>query len=64
VRELHGQGAFNLGYTPTILASATATRPLRGPSGVVSSEALQAGSLAAIADLFGIVMPEVVAIPD
>jgi nicotinamidase-related amidase len=58
------RGAFNLGYTPTVVAGATATRPLPGPSGVVSSAALQAGSLAAIADLFGIVVPDVAAIPD
>jgi nicotinamidase-related amidase len=58
------RGAFNLGYRPAVVAGATATRPLPGPSGVVSSEALQAGSLAAIADLFGIVVPDVAAIPD
>ena len=58
------RGAFNLGYTPTVVAGATATRPLPGLSGVVSSAALQAGSLAAIADLFGIVVPDVAAIPD
>jgi nicotinamidase-related amidase len=58
------RGAFNLGYRPAVVAGATATRPLPGPSGVVSSEALQAGSLAAIADLFGIVVPNVAAIPE
>ena len=58
------RGAFNLGYAPTIVASATATRALPGPTGVVSSAALQAASLAAIGDLFGIVVPDVAAIPD
>jgi len=58
------RGAFNLGYAPTVVASATATRALPGPMGVVSSEALQAASLAAISDLFGIVVPDVAAIPD
>ena len=58
------RGAFNLGYSPTVVASATATRALPGPSGVVSSAALQAASLAAIGDLFGIVVPDVGAIPD
>jgi nicotinamidase-related amidase len=58
------RGAFNLGYSPTVVASATATRALPGPTGVVSSEALQAASLAAIGDLFGIVVPDVAAIPD
>jgi nicotinamidase-related amidase len=58
------RGAFNLGYAPTVVASATATRALPGPAGVVSAEALQAASLAAISDLFGIVAPDVAAIPD
>jgi nicotinamidase-related amidase len=58
------RGAFNLGYAPTVVASATATRALPGPTGVVPSDALQAASLAAISDLFGIVVPDVAAIPD
>ena len=58
------RGAFNLGYAPTVVAGATATRALPGPSGVVSSDALQAASLAAISDLFGIVVPDAAAIPD
>jgi nicotinamidase-related amidase len=58
------RGAFNLGYAPTVVAAATATRALPGPTGVVTSEALQAASLAAISDLFGIVVPDAAAIPD
>jgi nicotinamidase-related amidase len=58
------RGAFNLGYAPTVVASATATRALPGPTGVVPSDALQAASLAAISDLFGIVVPDVAGIPD
>jgi nicotinamidase-related amidase len=58
------RGAFNLGYSPTVVAGATATRALPGPTGVVSSDALQAASLAAIADLFAIVVPDTTAIPD
>ena len=58
------RGAFNLGYAPTVVAGATATRALPGPTGVVPSEALQAASLAAIADLFGIVVPDAGSIPD
>lgn len=58
------RGAFNLGYAPTVVASATATRALPSPTGIVPSEALQTASLAAIADLFGIVVPDVAAIPD
>jgi nicotinamidase-related amidase len=58
------RGAFNLGYAPTVVGGATATRALPGPTGPVSSAALQAASLASIADLFGIVVPDVAAIPD
>src|ERR1700761_9131747 len=43
------RGAFNLGYHPTVVASATATRPLPGPDGTpVPAAALPAASLAAI----------------
>ncbi|MFJ8663664.1 isochorismatase family protein [Streptomyces sp. NPDC093795] len=50
------QGAFNLGYRPTVVAEATATRPLEAPDGtVLPSAALQAASLTTVADLFGTV---------
>jgi nicotinamidase-related amidase len=55
--------AFNLGYAPTIVASATATRSLPGLSGEVSAYALQAASLAGVADLFAIVVPDVGDVP-
>jgi nicotinamidase-related amidase len=58
------RAAFNLGYAPTVVASTTATRALPGPAGIVPAPALQAASLASIADLFGIVVPDVAAIPD
>ena len=58
------RGAFNLGYAPTVVASATATRALPSTPDTVSSAALQAASLAAIGDLFGIIVPDVAAIPD
>lgn len=58
------RGAFSLGYAPTVVAAATATRDLPGPTGTVSAAALQAASLAAIADVFGIVVPDTAAIPD
>ncbi|MFI6402293.1 isochorismatase family protein [Streptomyces sp. NPDC050548] len=49
--------AFNLGYRPTIVASATATRELVAPDGTtVPAETLQAASLAGIADLFALVV--------
>jgi nicotinamidase-related amidase len=58
------RGAFNLGYAPTVVAAATATRALPGPSGDVPAATLQAASLAGIGDLFGVVVPTADAIPD
>lgn len=52
------QGAFNLGYRPSVVAEATATRPLAAPDGtgtVVASDALQVASLTTVSDLFGTV---------
>ncbi|WP_329578242.1 isochorismatase family protein [Kitasatospora sp. NBC_01250] len=50
------QGAFTLGYRPTVVAEATATRPLAGPDGTVLPAAtLQAAALTTIGDLFGTV---------
>ena len=58
------RGAFSLGYAPTVVAGATATRSLPGTDGrVVEAPALQAASLASIADLFGVVVPDVESIP-
>ena len=59
------RGAFSLGHRPTVVAEATATRALPGIDGMtVPAAALQASSLAAIADLFGIVVPTAASIPD
>jgi nicotinamidase-related amidase len=59
------RGAFSLGYAPTVVAGATATRNLPGTDGgVVHAAALQAASLASIADLFGVVVADVQAVPD
>ena len=59
------RGAFNLGYSPTVVASATATRALPGlGDSSVSAEAMQAASLAALADLFAVVVPGAADIPD
>ncbi len=59
------RGAFSLGHAPTVVAGATATRALPGVDGTpVSAAALQATSLAAVADLFGVVVPTVAGIPD
>ena len=59
------RGAFNLGYAPTVVAAATATRALPGlGDATVSAEAMQAASLAAMADLFAVVVPGANDIPD
>jgi nicotinamidase-related amidase len=59
------RGAFNLGFAPTVVAAATATRPLPGPDGTeVPAAAMQSASLAAIADLFAVVVPDARSIPD
>ncbi len=58
------RGAFNLGYAPTVVAAATATRALPGVTGEpVSAEVMQTASLAAMADLFAVVVPGASAIP-
>ena len=59
------RGAFNLGYSPTVVAAATATRALPGLNdATVPAAAVQTASLAAIADLFGVVVADSAAIPD
>ncbi|TLG15562.1 cysteine hydrolase [Nocardia cyriacigeorgica] len=59
------EGAFNLGYRPTVVAEASATRALTGPDGtVVSAATLHAAALTTVTDLFGIVVPTVDALPD
>ncbi|MFI0352613.1 isochorismatase family protein [Actinomadura sp. 9N407] len=58
------QGAFNLGYRPTVVAEATATRSLATPDGtVLPAAALQAAALTSITDLFGVVVPTVDTLP-
>ncbi|MGK5543183.1 isochorismatase family protein [Streptomyces sp. URMC 127] len=58
------QGAFNLGYRPTVVAETTATRALTTPDGTVLPTAtLQAAALTTITDLFGMVVPTVDALP-
>lgn len=59
------RGAFNLGYASTVVASATATRSLPGPDAKeVPASAVQSASLAAVADLFAVVVPDSKSIPD
>jgi nicotinamidase-related amidase len=59
------RSAFNLGFRPTVVAAATATRNLPGPDGgVVPAAQLQAASLAALGDLFAVVARRQADIPD
>ena len=59
------RGAFNLGYAPTVVAAATATRTLPGVDGdPVPAGVLHSASLAAIADLFAVVIPDGSGLPD
>lgn len=59
------RGAFNLGYAPTVVAAATATRALPGLDGrPLPASTLHTASLAAIADLFAVVVGDAAAIPD
>lgn len=59
------RGAFNLGYAPTVVAGATATRALPGvDGGAIPAATVQGASLAALADLFAVVVPDTAAIPD
>jgi nicotinamidase-related amidase len=58
------RGAFNLGYSPTVVASATATRALPGVGNeTVPANVLQSASLAALSDLFAVVVADSAAIP-
>ncbi|MFG2621608.1 isochorismatase family protein [Streptomyces sp. NPDC048507] len=52
--QFTAQGAFNLGFRPTVVAEATATRSLAAPDGtLVPAATLQTASLTTIADVFG-----------
>lgn len=51
------RGAFNLGFAPTVVAAATATRSLPGVDGPVPAALVQSASLAALKDLFAVVVP-------
>ncbi len=52
-------GAFNLGYASTIVASATATRPLLSTNSIVlSAEEVHLGALASTRDLYAVVVDD------
>jgi nicotinamidase-related amidase len=53
-------GAFNLGYQPTVIASATATRPLKSANGkILSAEEVQHGALASTRDMYAVVLDNI-----
>ncbi len=58
------RSAFNLGFAPTVVASATATRALPSPDGPVPAASLQSASLAALSDMFAVVVPDGSSVPD
>jgi nicotinamidase-related amidase len=59
------RGAFNLGYAPMVVAAATATRALPGLGDApVAAAAMQSASLAAMNDLFAVVVPDTATLPD
>jgi nicotinamidase-related amidase len=54
------RGAFNLGFKPTVVASACATRSLVGANGkVIDAQTMHDSALAAIRDLFAVVVDDV-----
>lgn len=59
------RAAFNHGYRATVVGNATATRSLPNPSGgAVSAKELHEASLAALHDIFAVVVPTPDKIPD
>lgn len=59
------RGAFSLGYQVSVPAAATATRALPAPDGsVIDASTVQRVALAALADLFAVVVADSAAIPD
>jgi nicotinamidase-related amidase len=57
-------GAFNLGYRPTIVAKATATRGLETADGVsLSAQQVHDAALASTRDLYACVVDEISDLP-
>ncbi|NUR87134.1 MAG: cysteine hydrolase [Nonomuraea sp.] len=62
--QFTAQGAFKLGYRPTVVAEACATRSLARPDGAeVPASALHMAALTTIGDLFGVVAARVDDLP-
>ncbi len=60
------RSAFSLGFNPTVVASATATRslPSKATGNVISAELLNEAALAALSDLPSAVVPTAADVPD
>jgi nicotinamidase-related amidase len=59
------RGAFNVGFNPTVVASACATRSLTGAnSKVIDAQTMHDSALAAIRDLFAVVVNDVASLKD
>lgn len=60
------RGAFSLGYNPTVVASATATRALPSTTSneIIPAEQIHAAALAALSDLPSAVVPSIADVPD
>ncbi|MFD5766088.1 cysteine hydrolase family protein [Streptomyces sp. NPDC127049] len=56
------EGAFLRGNNPTVVAAASATRPLPSSVGNVSAEQVHKAALATISDLYGVVVPDAAAL--
>jgi nicotinamidase-related amidase len=53
-------GGFNLGYSPTVVASATATRALQSPDGtIIPAQLVHNAALASTRDLYAAVVEQV-----
>lgn len=53
-------GGFNLGYAVTVVASATATRPLQGANGIViTAQQMQDAAIASTRDLYAAIVDRV-----
>lgn len=58
------RAAFNLGYRPTVVAAATATRALpRVGGGTLPASQVHEAALAALTDIFAIVVPDASGVP-
>lgn len=55
--QFTAEGTFLAGRKPTVVANASATRPLETPVSAVSATHLHEAALATIGDLYGVIAP-------